>query len=337
MIAALFKSINEIEIENYPLRSLANNELLIKINCCGICGTDYHIYEGKALSSIPVIMGHEFSGTVADSNGFDSRFKVGDKVVIDPNIFCGYCDYCRRGEINFCENHKALGVTLNGGFAEYSIVPSSQVYLLPKDFSFSAAAFVEPLSCCIRGMDQASIKQGENLVILGSGTIGLLMVQLAKISGAGKIIVIEPVAEKREIAYQLGADYVLDSDSPELLTRINDLTSGGADVVIECVGKSTAADMAIKVARRGGRIVLFGLAGKNDSINLNLQEFFLKELTMKGSLLNPFTFSRAINLLVNKKVQIEKLNPVQENLNSLERILSQPRDLTVIKYQITPN
>lgn len=337
MLAAIFKKPFNLSMEDYLLPKLDKKELLVKVEVCGLCGTDFHIFSGESYSKPPVIPGHEFVGIVSDKGSEVFNFEIGDRVAVDPNIYCGECKFCREGKINYCENLKALGVSINGGFAEYSIVSGSQAYLLPKDFSSNTAAFIEPLSCCIRGMDRASIKHGENLVILGGGTIGLLMVQLAKISGAGKIIVIEPIAEKREMAYQLGADYVLDSNSHELLARIKDLTTGGADVVIECVGQRAAADMAIKVARKGGRIILFGLAGKNDSINLNLHEFFLKELSVKSSLLNPFTFSRALNILVNKKVQVEKLNPVLKNLTCLETILSQPRDLSVIKYQITPN
>ncbi len=337
MRAAIFKGPYRLEMNDFTLSKLEKKELLIKVDVCGLCGTDFHIYKGESYSKPPVIPGHEFVGTVVDKGLEVNGINIGDRVAIDPNIYCGECQYCRAGKINYCENLRALGVSINGGFAEYSIVPLSQVYLLPKDFSFNSAAFSEPLSCCIRGMDQASIKHGENLVILGSGTIGLLMLQLAKISGAGKIIIIEPVAEKRSIALQLGADYALDSNSPELFNQITDLTLGGPDVVIECVGKSSAADLAVKITQRGGRVIIFGLSEKSDYLKLNLQELFLKELTIKSSLLNPFTFSRAINLLINKKIQVENFKPVLVNLENLEKILSQSRNLTVIKYQITPN
>jgi 2-desacetyl-2-hydroxyethyl bacteriochlorophyllide A dehydrogenase len=337
MRAAIFKEPFNLMMEDYPLSIPGKGELLVKVEVCGLCGTDFHIYKGESYSKPPVILGHEYVGIVSDKGPGVLDFELGDKVAIDPNIYCGECKYCRTGRINYCENLKALGVSINGGFAEYSIVPCSQAYILPKGFSLYSAAFSEPLSCCIRGMDQASIKHGEDLVILGGGTIGLLMLQLAKISGAGKIIVIEPIAEKRALASQLGADYVFDPNVDQLYEQITDLTSGGADVVIECVGKSAAADLAIKLARKGGRIVLFGLSEKNDTLNLNLQELFLKELNIKSSLLNPFTFSRALNILTSGKVDVEKLKPVLANLMSLEKILSHPRDLTVIKYQITPN
>ncbi|HKJ81493.1 MAG TPA: zinc-binding dehydrogenase, partial [Ignavibacteriaceae bacterium] len=126
-------------------------------------------------------------------------------------------------------------------------------------------------------------------------------------------------------------------NSKDLLNQVAGLTSGGPDVIIECAGNSSAANLAIELSKKGGRVIIFGLAAKSESINLNLQEIFLKELTIKSSLLNPFTFSRAVNLLINKKVHVEKLNPVITNLSDLEKILSQPRNSTVIKYQITPN
>src|SRR3990172_11217285 len=186
MISGVFKAPNRLDVEDYPLRKLGQNEVLVKVHTCGVCGTDFHIYDGKATSKPPIIIGHEFSGIVADYSESKEKFNVGDKVVINPNICCGYCDYCRTGRVNFCENHEALGVTLNGGFAEYSIVPSSQVYHIPTDFDLSFAAFAEPLSCCLRGVEHASIKYGDAVIIVGGGTIGLLMVQLAKMAGASK-------------------------------------------------------------------------------------------------------------------------------------------------------
>ena len=337
MKAALFNGPNQMGIVDYSLPKLKPNEVLLKVEACGLCGTDFHIYNGESYSKPPVIPGHEFVGTIVEIGSHVSNLHIGDNAAVDPNIYCGECRYCKTGKINYCENLRALGVSANGGFAEYSIVPISQVYLLPKDFSFNSAAFAEPLSCCIRGMDQAAIKHGEDLIILGSGTIGLLMLQLAKISGAGKVIVIEPIAEKRLTALNLGADHVLDSNSEELFKEVLDLTNGGPDVIIECAGNSSAVDLAVKLSKKGSRIIIFGLASESDSINLNLQNIFLKELTIKSSLLNPFTFLRAVNLLINKKIDVKKLNPVITNLDKLENILSQPRNLTVIKYQIIPN
>ncbi len=171
MMAAQFISPGNLSVIDYPIRKLNDDELLVEVCACGVCGTDFHIYKGDAPAVFPIIPGHEYSGVVADKGASVSEFNIGDHVAIDPNIYCGYCDECKNSRVNFCENHKALGVTLNGGFAEYSIVPFKQAYLLPKDFPHTDASFTEPLSCCIRGIDKAEIKCGNNVAIVGGGAI----------------------------------------------------------------------------------------------------------------------------------------------------------------------
>jgi len=337
MKAAIFKGPYELHVDEYSLPKIEKSQVLIKVDLCGLCGTDFHIFSGEAPSKPPVIPGHEYVGTVVDKDYHVDALSIGDHVAIDPNIYCGECYYCRHGKINFCTNLKALGVTLNGGFAEYSIVPSSQAYLIPKDLSFSSAAFAEPLSCCVHGMDQASIKLGESVGIIGGGTIGLMMLQLVKISGAGKIILIEPVKYKREMAAKLGADYTFDPNSENINTQIAELTSGGPDVTIECVGKSEATNLALKLTKKGGRIIVFGLSEKKDTMSINLQNFFHKELNIKGSLLNPFTFARSVELIASKKVNVEAFNPVLFKLDNLRNVLNDQRDFSVIKYQVSPN
>jgi 2-desacetyl-2-hydroxyethyl bacteriochlorophyllide A dehydrogenase len=335
MRAAIFNGPLNLEIREYPVPVPGKKELLIKVEACGICGTDFHIFSGESYAKPPVITGHEYVGTIVETGKDVTEFNIGDHIAVDPNIYCGECYFCKNGNINFCSNLKALGVSENGGFAEYSLVPVSQAYLIPKDFPFSIAAFAEPLSCCIRGMDQAAIKHGESVLIIGGGTIGLLMLQLVKIAGSGKIMLVEPIPQKRETAAAMGAEYVFDPGYGGMMDQISNLTSGGPDVVIECAGNSKAAHMAVSLPKRGGRVVLFGLSGKKDTISINLQDFFLKELSIKGSLLNPFTFSRAVELLVSKKIQAEKLKPSLSPLEELKNILSSPRKSTIIKHQIT--
>ena len=337
MRAAILNEPFKLEIEEYELRKPRRNEIIVNVNICGLCGTDYHIYRGESYSKPPLIPGHEFVGTIVEKGDQVTGLQIGDRVAIDPNIYCGECQFCRNGKINFCENLKALGVSLNGGFAEYSLVPSSQAFLLSKEISFEAAAFAEPLSCCIRGIDQAEIKHGETVAIVGGGTVGLLMLQLAKMSGASKVVVIEPVKEKRDMAIQIGADFIFDPNIHDMLNEISELTTGGPDVVIECAGNSAAVNTAASLPKRGGRVIIFGLSSKKETVNINLQDFFLKELSIIGSLLNPFTFSRSVELLVGGKINTAGLNPVISNLENLSSILSQPRNSSVIKYHIKPN
>ena len=332
MIAALFNGNKNITVGDYSLRPLAKNELLIKVACCGVCGTDKHIYEGKAPAAVPVIMGHEYSGVVVDKGDSRSKFNIGDKAAIDPNIHCGYCDYCREGKVNYCENLLALGVTLNGGFAEYSIVPVTQAYLLPDDFDLSIAAFAEPLSCCLRGIEQAQIKPGNRVVVIGGGSIGLLMVQLAKISGASEVILIEPEINKQKLGVELGAGFVFD---PANFQKIKE-SFKGMDVIIECVGKSDTVELALNLSSKGTRIVIFGLAPSDHKVTFNLQHLFRNELSILNSYLNPFTFSSAVELLISGKIITDKLISDRIPLININRVFKNGL-VNSIKQQIINN
>lgn len=337
MLAAIFNGNKNIVLSDYALRTLEKNELLVKVACCGVCGTDKHIYEGKAPSIVPVILGHEFSGSIIEIGDSNSKFNIGDKVAIDPNIYCGHCDYCRKGMVNFCENLKALGVSINGGFAEFTIVPASQAYILPSDFDLSIAAFAEPLSCCLRGIEHADIKPGNTVVIIGGGSIGLLMVQSVRNSGASKIILIEPDSYKQQLGIKLGADYSLNPYNEKIFEEIKELTNSQVDVVIECAGSADSVDNAIKMAGKGGKVVIFGLAPKQQNVTLNLQYLFHNELKILSSFLNPFTFKSAIDLLVNKKIKVQELITQQIFLKDITDVLSGSNISNSVKVQIINN
>ncbi|MCK9212707.1 MAG: zinc-dependent alcohol dehydrogenase family protein [Ignavibacteriaceae bacterium] len=337
MLAAVFHGNKNIVLRDYSLRTIEKNELLIKVACCGVCGTDRHIYEGKAPSIIPVILGHEFSGTIIEKGDSNSKFNIGDNVAINPNIYCGHCDYCRKGMVSFCENLKALGVSIDGGFAEYSIVPASQCYILPPDFDLSIAAFAEPLSCCLRGIENADIKPGNTAVIIGGGSIGLLMVQLVRNSGASKIILVEPDSYKQKLGIELGADYTLNPYNEKIFEEIKELTNSQVDIVIECVGSADSVDKAIQMTGKGGKVVIFGLAPKEQNVTLNLQYLFHNELKILSSFLNPFTFKSAIDLLMNKKIKVQELITQQIYLKDMINIFSGSNISNSIKVQIINN
>ncbi|PKL86992.1 MAG: alcohol dehydrogenase [Ignavibacteriae bacterium HGW-Ignavibacteriae-2] len=334
MIAAIFNAPHKISVEEYSLRSLTEGELLIRVNACGVCGTDHHINNGEAQSSTPVILGHEYAGTIIDCKGNIGGLIMGDKVAVDPNINCGYCSYCREGKINFCENLTALGVDINGGFAQFSIIPFKQAYKLNDNIPLNIAAYAEPLSCCLHGIEQAEIKINDTVVIVGAGSIGLLMVQLAKLSQASKIIVIEPEKFKRELAIISGADLIYDSTDKDLIQKIMEETNGGADIIIECAGTETAVNSTILFARKGATIILFGLSGKKTKMNFNLQDYFKKELIVKGSLLNPFTFSKSLNLLSSGHIDPEKFTTNQIDINEIHSVFSINENSRFVKYQI---
>lgn len=335
MIAAVYKGAENISVEDYPLRGLKENEVLVEVDSCGLCGTDYHIFEGKAPAKAPVILGHEYSGIVVDKSPGLENISVGDSIVIDPNISCGHCKYCKKGLVHHCSNHIALGVTLDGGFAEYSIVPASQIYKLPNDFNLSIAAFSEPLSCCLRGIQQAEIEHGDSVVIIGGGSIGLMMIQLAKLSGASKVILVEPIELKRNAASKLGADLTLDPSENDLSKKLIDFTNGGANVVIECVGKKETVEMSLDLVDKGGTVVIFGLAPANVTAEFDLQKMFRKEIKIHNSFLNPFTFEAAVNLLVSGKIDVSDLISIQTPLANIKDLFYSKNQSGNIKIQVT--
>ena len=333
MLSLQLKSFRQLEVVDCRLRELQPHEMLIKVAAAGVCGTDFHLFSGDAKSNLPVIIGHEFSGIVVDKGSSVKKFNHDDHVAVDPNIYCGECYYCRNGKINFCENLNALGVNINGGFSEYCIVPESQAYHVSKPYSLQNASYAEPLSCCLRGMDIINIKHGESVAVIGGGTIGLLMVQLAKLAGASSLVLIEPIESKRNIGLNLGANHSCSPFDEELLEKISDLTHGGVDVVIECVGQSSAVSLAFDITKRGGRILIFGLSPTSSKIEFSLQETFYKELSIYTSLLNPFTFQRALGLLVSNQINVENFVTQKLNLFDTQNLFYSGRNSSVIKYQ----
>lgn len=333
MKAVSFKVPGYLEIIEKNLSPPKEGELLIKVDSCGVCGTDFHIYHGTSLARNNVILGHEFSGVITEKGKKSYDFQIGEKIAVDPNIYCGKCSYCREGKIQFCENHRALGVTQDGGFAEYALIPISQAYKIPPGFPLDYAAFAEPLSCCIRGIDRAEIKVGEEIVIIGGGTIGLMMLQLVKISGAAKVIIIEPVQNRRELAIKLGADFAFSPIEEYLFDSIMSITNGGADTVIECVGKPEAVEVSISITKRGGKVIIFGLAPVNSQIGLNLNEVFRKELSIRTSFLNPFTFRRSIELLVGGKISVDSFTVTKVDLDELKNLFMLGNNFNSLKYQ----
>lgn len=338
MHTALFSGVKKIEIKDFTLPGINENEILLKVGACGVCGTDFNIFEGKAPANPPVILGHEYAGEIVEIGKNVKEFNVGERVAVNPNIHCGYCKFCKAGKVNLCKNLIALGVTINGGFAEYSVVPVSQAYKIPSDLPYSTATFAEPLSCCIHGIQQAEVGIGDKVAIVGAGPIGLIMLQLAKLSGASSTIIIDPVLEKRNLAIQFGAEYSFNPDDEYFLQKLNDLFNGDIDVVIECAGNESAVKTSLEIVRKGGRVVIFGLADKSAKVNLYLQTFFHKEITIKSSLLNPFTFHTAVELLSSGKINVKDFNPEIISLNSegIQKIFYSKRDHAILKYMVIP-
>lgn len=325
MKAAFFLSKGKIETKEVEIPKLKPGWVLVKNSWCGVCGTDVHIYHGDPGSADvnpPVILGHEYSGTVCAVGEGVENVSVGDHVTIDPNIYCGKCPFCRDGKKQMCPSMEAVGVTMDGGFAEYSLVPCAQAFKLDPKVPMAAGAMAEPIACCIHGIDIAEIRPGHTVCIVGGGAIGLIMVQLAKISGADKVILSEPNQRRREAALKLGADLAINPMDGKAMEEFLKNTEGlGADVVIECVGNNPAVQSAFDFAKKGGTVLLFSVPMVDAKFSLKLFDVFKKELTIKGSFVNPDTHYRAVKLLNSGKLDMESIITHRFPIEELEKAI----------------
>ena len=327
MKAAVLTDKMNMEIQELPLPAPLDHEVIVKVKACGICGTDQHIYHGQPGSAevqFPIVLGHELSGEVVQVGKNVTQFTVGNRVSIDPNMYCGTCDYCRGNRVHLCDNLQAIGVTRNGGMGEYCAVPAANCYTLPDELSYEEGAMIEPLGCVLHGFNQIKVWPGASVLIIGGGYIGLMMLQVAKMYGTSPLIVSEPDVTKHELATQLGAT---DAVIPEELERRKD----GFDVVIECVGRKESMTQAVKMAKKGGTVLLFGVSAPNTKIEVQPFDIFSKELTIKGSFINPHTHDLAISLVQQGKIQIKPLLSHQFTMDQLPEIMNEYPSLKVTK------
>jgi len=302
------------------------DDAVVDVAACGVCGTDRHIADGSYPATYPNVLGHEIAGTVRAVGEAVTQAKVGDRVAIDPNIACRECVPCRRGDVHLCERLSAIGVTRPGGMAPHVLTPQTQLYKIPDTLSLADAAFAEPLSCVIHGLQRTTVPQGGVVVILGAGCIGLLTQQAVRDAGAGSVVVSEPVAVRRDLAEALGADEVYTPDMIE-----HDSHTDGYDLVIDCSGSPTAVTTAIRLARRGADILLFGVAPVGAKVAIEPYELYRKELRLVASNINPHTMAKAVTLLAEGKVKVGEIVSQRVSLDELPQLLLTKPSPTEVK------
>ena len=304
MKAAVLRGPKNVKVEDFPVPPMHDDCVKIAVAYCGLCGTDFHKFAGKSGSrpvTYPVPLGHEASGVVVEIGKSVSHFKVGDRVTVDPNWSCGKCYMCHKGKRHLCKNSR--GVVK--GMAEFVCPPEENVYHIPDSLSLRDAALTEPLSCCLHGIELLDVHMGDVVVIIGMGAIGLMMLQLCVKASAGKIIVIEPIEEKREVALQMGATLFINPQTENAKQVIKESGIECVDKVLECVGLVSTAELALEVADPGATVVLFGVADNGAILPVDLYKAFTKELTIKTSYINPGTMIPAIDLLDKKAIQMD--------------------------------
>jgi 2-desacetyl-2-hydroxyethyl bacteriochlorophyllide A dehydrogenase len=305
-------------------------EVLIKVMASGICGTDVHIYRGEYLGDYPVIPGHEFSGVVTAIGDQVKRFKVGDRVAVEPNIACDNCSECLNNRQNFCLNWQAIGVTLPGGMEQYVTAPEKAVFSIG-ELPFDQAAFMEPLSCVIHGIERAHIELADRIAILGAGPIGDLMLQMARLQGAVHVTMLESNPGRVELARQLGADLVV--------TKMDELKLNTYDVVIDATGVISVMERTIHFVRNGGTVLLFGVPPSDKNIELEAFKIFQKGLTILSSYTSVRNSFQAVGLLQTGQIKVAPLIshhlPLKELPQAFEMIESHVP--TVKKVIMLPN
>jgi len=334
MLRAVFTAPHEIIVEEAPVPDPAPGEALVRVAACGICGTDLKINEGHYLGSLPITPGHEFAGVVESLGEGVTGVAVGDLVAINPNLPCRRCAFCRIGKPHLCTASQAVGVTRPGGFAEFCSVPVELLVPVPADLPLAHAAMMEPVSCCLHGIDLAGVRPGDSVILLGGGSIGLILLQLARAAGASFAAVSEPRPEKRELATNLGADVAVGPS--DIAALAGSLPGGGATVVVECAGATGVAQQALTLVRPGGTVLLFGVCPPEATIDLEPYEVFHREITIRGCYTNPFTDTRALSLLESGQVQVE---PLISHVFSIEQVaegIGAVRRGETVKAQVLP-
>lgn len=339
MRSAVFYGKHDLRVEEHEMPKVGAKDVLIRVKACGVCGTDVHIYEGdKGAAEVtpPTILGHEFSGVIAEVGSEVKNYRPGDRVCIDPNCYCGACEPCRNGVAHFCEHMIGYGTTVNGGFAEYCAVNERQVYKLGDQTSFEQGAMTEPVACCLHGIDMCEIRPGHQVVVIGGGMIGLLMLQLARLAGAAKVALLEPVESKREVGSKLGADICIDPIHEDVKGRLEAAGMTWINTVIECVGRPSTIEQAIEIAGNKAVVMMFGLTKPDETIAVKPFQIFQKELELKASFINPYTQKRALDLIDSGRLDVSSMVYEVCGLDKLEDVLSKPELRANGKYIISP-
>lgn len=338
MKAQVFYEANNMRLEDVGIPQISADEVLIKVKVCGICGSDISYFKGispveTAAGKGPLILGHELSGEIVEIGDVPlkmSLFKIGDKVTVNPPMQCNACEMCSKGYVNLCEHTKSVGVSVNGGFAEYVKVRYTHVYKLPESISFEEGALIEPFACSFYGVKNLSMESGDFVVVFGPGAIGLMMVQLIKMMGARKVALCGIFDYPLEKGAEFGADYIfntLDKNSKyytaDIKQSISQLTGGRmAERVIVPTNAVPAMQQALEVSAKHGTVVFFGLPGSNDKLQVPMLETLTGDKTFRFSWLAPQVWPTALKTLSSGKIRLKELITNKFDLESVPEAIT---------------
>jgi 2-desacetyl-2-hydroxyethyl bacteriochlorophyllide A dehydrogenase len=318
-------------VADIPDPAPATGEVLVRVDCCGICGTDLHIIDGEfPPTPYPITPGHEFAGQIV-APGPDVRpdLAEGDRVAVDPSLYCGWCRRCRAGRDNLCENWAAIGDTKNGAFAEYVAIPAVNAHKLPEHVDSQYGAMAEPLACAVHGLRRLGPVLGESVVVMGAGTMGLLLLQLLVRAGADRIAVVDRIASRLDVARKLGAG--------QAVTSADELDGARFNVAVDATGVPAAIESAIGLLDRGGQLLVFGVSPAEASVAISPFRVYNDELTIVGSMAILRSFGKAVDLLASGAVDPGPLLGEPLPLERFGEAVSQVRAGHGIKWHIRPS
>jgi L-iditol 2-dehydrogenase len=336
MRALLLKKYKELELVEMPRPEIGPEDVLVRVRACGICGSDVHGFDGSSGRRIPpLVMGHEAAGVIEETGAKVENLRAGDRVTFDSTIFCGSCFFCRRGEINLCDNRQVLGVSCaeyrrHGAFAEYVAVPQRVVYKLPESLSFETGTMIEAVSVAVHAAGLTPVRLGDTAVVVGSGMIGLLAIQALRLAGCACVIAVDVDESKLKAAGLLGADHCANPKSVDVPALARECTGGrGADIAIEVVGATAPLQTALESLRKGGSLTLVG--NLSPKVELPLQSVVTRQIKLTGSCASSGEYPACISLLARGAIRVESIisavAPLEEGPAWFQRLYSKEPDL----------
>ena len=341
MKALLLTEYKKLTYTDFPEPEIGPDDVLVRVRACGICGSDIHGYDGSTGRRIPpLVMGHEASGVVSEVGANVTDVKPGEHVTFDSMIYCGKCRFCQRGKINLCDNRQVMGVSpgeyrRHGAFAEYVAVPRRIVFKMPEGLKFEHAAMIEPVSVVVHAAGLAKVTLGETAVVVGAGMIGLLAVQALKAAGYTRVIAVDLDDNKLATAKLLGAEVTFNPKNCDAAQEIQELTHGGADLAMECVGATAPVKTAVAAVRKGGAVTLVGNLSPN--IEFPLQSVVTREITVYGSCASSGEYPACLDLLARGVVKVDPIisamAPLEEGAAWFERLYGHDSGLMKVILQ----
>lgn len=342
MKALLLSQYRHLELTDLPVPEPRPDEVLIRVAACGICGSDVHGYDGSSGRRIPpIVMGHEAAGTIAALGEDASGLSEGDRITFDSTVYCGECPPCLRGHVNLCDRRQVLGVSCGdyrraGAFAEFVVVPARIVHKLPENFAFEEAALLEAVAVALHAVSLVPVAPGSTALVVGAGTIGLLLQQALRVAGCSRVFVADVDPTRLKLSRDLGATSTL-SAGTDLDLQILQLTNGdGVDLAVEAVGKTETVNTAINSVRKSGSVILVG--NISPEVTIPLQKVVTRQIRLQGSCASAGEYPRAIELLSSGAIRVKPLitavAPLDEGPQWFERLYA--REPNLMKVVLTP-